>query len=276
MNVAIAGLGLIGGSFAKAIKAKTRHRVTGYDNSPEVIEKAQLAGVIDGAGLDGFQTAGLVLVALYPGASLDFLRENAALFRDGAIIVDLCGVKRAVCGGAEELFKGSGVTFIGGHPMAGRELTGFDGSIPEMFENASMILTPNGDTPPDKLKTAEDFFLSLGFRGITRTTPPRHDEMIAFTSQLAHIVSSAYAQNPIVRGFGGFTAGSFGDMTRVAKLNEEMWTELFLLNGDYLTEQITVLTDNLSAFRKYIAEGDAARLRELLRQGRLIKESLSE
>jgi prephenate dehydrogenase len=274
MNIAIAGLGLIGGSFAKAIKARTRLRVAGYDVSPEVVEKALAAGAIDGAGLDGFAAADLVLVALYPGASMDFLRENAALFRDGAIVVDLCGVKRAVCDGAAALFKGSGVTFIGGHPMAGRELSGFDGSTAALFENASMILTPTDDTQPDKLKIAEDFFLSLGFRGITHTTPPRHDEMIAFTSQLAHIVSSAYAQNPIARGFDGFSAGSFGDMTRVAKLNEDMWTELFLLNADYLTEQLAVLMDNLTAFRKYIEAGDAASLRELLRQGRLIKESL--
>jgi prephenate dehydrogenase len=159
--------------------------------------------------------------------------------------------------------------------MAGREVGGFAHSLPTLFDNASMILTPQDDTPEEAVRAAGDFFLGLGFGRITITTPARHDEMIALTSQLAHVVSSAYAQNPLARDFSGFSAGSFGDMTRVAKLNEEMWTELFLSNGDFLTEQMDVILKNLEDFRKYIAEGDEKRLREKLKQGRLIKEALN-
>jgi prephenate dehydrogenase len=276
MNVAIAGLGLIGGSFAKAIAGKTRHRVAGYDLSPEVQRRAFESGVIDSEGLDEFRSADIVLVALYPGASISFLREHIDLLKSGVIVIDLCGVKRCVVDAATELFAGRDITYIGGHPMAGRELSGFDASQSSLYDKASMILTPSDDTPADKLKTAENFFLALGFKEITKTTPEHHDEMIAFTSQLAHIVSSAYAQNPVVTQFRGFVAGSFGDMTRVAKLNEDMWTELFLLNSDFLTEQMDVLIKNLEAFRKFISGGDAEGLHKMLKTGREIKEGLNE
>jgi prephenate dehydrogenase len=276
MNVAIAGLGLIGASFAKAIKARTAHGVCGFDAAEAVGRAALAAGVIDDFGTAGFSEADIVLVALYPHASVEFIRAHASAFKRGALIVDLCGVKRYVCDRVAPLLAGSGLAFIGGHPMAGREYSGFEHSLPTLFEKADMILTPQDGLSAKSLQTARDFFLGLGFGRITIATPERHDEMIALTSQLAHIVSSAYAQNPSARDFSGFSAGSFGDMTRVAKLNEDMWTELFLLNGDFLTKQIDVILENLGAFRRYIAEGDAEGLREKLRQGRLIKEALNE
>lgn len=274
MKIAIAGLGLIGGSFAKAVKARTAHSVAGFDRSEAAGRAALEAGAADSLGVAGFAEADIVLVALYPRASAEFIRAHAQSFKRGALVVDLCGVKRFVCERVAPLLSDSGLAFIGGHPMAGREHSGFDHALATLFDKADMILTPNEDTPAEALRTACDFFLSLGFGRITITTPERHDEMIALTSQLAHVVSSAYAQNPLARDFSGFSAGSFGDMTRVAKLNEEMWTELFLLNGDFLTEQIDVILKNLKDFRKYIAEGDAKRLREKLKQGRLIKETL--
>jgi prephenate dehydrogenase len=274
MKVAIAGLGLIGASFAKAIKARTAHGVCGFDASEAVGRAARAAGVIDSFGAAGFAEADIVLVALYPRASVEFIRAHVRAFKRGALIVDLCGVKRYVCDRVAPLLAGSGLVFIGGHPMAGREYSGFEHSIPTLFDKADMILTPQDDVSAEDLRAAGDFFLSLGFGRITIATPERHDEMIALTSQLAHVVSSAYAQNPLARDFSGFSAGSFGDMTRVARLNEDMWTELFLLNGDFLTKQIDVILENLSAFRKYIAEGDAEALREKLKQGRLIKETL--
>ncbi|MDR3310609.1 MAG: prephenate dehydrogenase [Oscillospiraceae bacterium] len=274
MKVAIAGLGLIGGSFAKAIAAKTRHSVFGYDASAEVARRAYESGLLDDCGLERFSEAELVLVALYPRAAVEFLRQNARKFKPGAIVIDLCGVKRFVVGEVGGLFDG--VTYIGGHPMAGRELSGFAASQATLFDGASMILTPGDATPEDALITAENFFLSVGFSKITIATPERHDEMIAFTSQMAHIVSSAYAQNPVVYSFDGFSAGSFADMTRVAKLNEDMWTELFMLNRDYLTEQLDILIENLSGFREHISSGDAERLRAMLRRGREIKENISK
>ncbi|MDR2359797.1 MAG: prephenate dehydrogenase [Oscillospiraceae bacterium] len=276
MNIAIAGLGLIGGSFAKAIASKTRHRAIGYDRDPEVMRRAYDAGLLDEVGVERFTDADVSLIALYPGASVRFMRENIDAFKRGSIVIDLCGVKRRVTDDVTELFKPRGVTYIGGHPMAGRELSGFAASIPTLFEGASMILTPGADIDPDTLKTAENLFLALGFAKITLTTPDHHDKMIAFTSQLAHIVSSAYAQNPVVGEFDGFAAGSFADMTRVAKLNEHMWTELFLLNADYLSAQLDVLIGSLARFREYITQGKETELRELLRRGREIKESLNE
>lgn len=275
MNIAIAGLGLIGGSFAKAIKTKTKHRVVAYNRSEGTLIKALECGAIDTAGVDSFTEADIILVGLYPGDSVEFIKRYFKLFKQGAIVIDLCGVKRYVCDALSGLFADSGVYFIGGHPMAGREVSGFDYSIPTLFENASMILTPGADIPERVIKAAEDFFLSLGFKRITITTPEHHDEMIAFTSQLAHLVSSAYAQSPLAEGFMGFSAGSFGDMTRVAKLNEDMWTELFLHNSDYLTDQIGVIINNLTSFQKFIAGNDADSLREMLKKGRIIKENLN-
>jgi prephenate dehydrogenase len=274
MRVAIAGLGLIGGSFAKAIKARTAHHVTGYDIDGEVQERALREGAVDDTGSGGFELCDLGLVALYPADSVEFIKSAAPGMKRGSTIIDLCGVKRYVCSELRRAELGDGVTFIGGHPMAGREEFGYDGSIAALFERASMILTPEPSAPPDKLRIAEEFFISLGFAKVTLTTPERHDEMISFTSQLAHVVSSAYAQCPLAEGFEGFSAGSFGDMTRVAKLNERMWTELFMCNGDYLTEQIDALTGKLNEFRDSIAGGDGDGLTRLLRSGREIKERL--
>jgi prephenate dehydrogenase len=276
MRVAIAGLGLIGGSFAKAVKAKTPHHVTGYDADGAVSCGALHEGAIDAVDADGvFGDCDMALVALYPADSVSFIKRAAGAMKRGAVIVDLCGVKRYVCG---ELAAnmGEGVTFIGGHPMAGREASGYEASSADLFEGASMILTPLPGTRGDKLREAEAFFLSLGFGKITLTTPERHDEMIAFTSQLAHVVSSAYAQCPLSESFDGFSAGSFGDMTRVAKLNEHMWTELFLRNADCLSEQIGALIANLENFRRCVSLRDGDALAELLRCGRIVKERLEE
>jgi prephenate dehydrogenase len=217
----------------------------------------------------------LTLIALYPGTAAEFMRVNARRFKRGSLVIDLCGVKRHVVKAARGLF-GDGVTFIGGHPMAGREYSGFAASRAELFDGASMILTPDETVCPCKLETARHFFLALGFGRVTLATPDHHDEMIAFTSQMAHIVSSGYAQNPIARDFIGFSAGSFADMTRVAKLDENMWTELFLLNADYLTEQLDILIANLTGFRERIAARDADGLKGMLRRGREIKERLME
>lgn len=274
MRVAIAGLGLIGGSFAKAIKARTGHFVTGYDTDGAVAARALGDGSIDACGAEGFAECDLALVALYPGDSAEFILSIAGTMKRGSTIIDLCGVKRYVCARLEGLAAKTGVTFIGGHPMAGREASGYGASLESLFDGASMILTPSPGTPEDKLRAAEAFFLSLGFCKITLTTPERHDEMIAFTSQLAHVVSSAYALCPLSESFDGFSAGSFGDMTRVAKLNERMWTELFLLNADRLTEQIDALMDNLGKYRDCIASRDSAALTELLKNGRTVKERL--
>lgn len=275
MKVLIVGLGLIGGSFAKAVQEKTDDTVAGLDCSEEVLRQALSCGAIDMAVDTVPPDTDLVLIALYPHAAVDFIRENLERFPSGCMVIDLCGVKRYVCEEAERLFQGRDIVFIGGHPMAGRELAGFAASIPSLFEGASMILTPSDDVTRNHRLLAELFFKRLGFARVTYSTPDRHDELIALTSQMAHIVSSAYVRNPAAGGHMGFSAGSFQDMTRVAKLNEDMWTELFLLNADYLVEHIDHFSQMLSRFKQAIASGDSDGLRGLLREGRLAKERLN-
>ncbi|WRS28470.1 prephenate dehydrogenase [Oscillospiraceae bacterium MB08-C2-2] len=275
MNVAIIGLGLIGGSMAKAIKLNTDHRVFGCDRSQESLEQALESGAVDEDAFGNYGQCDLVLIALFPTDAVTFIKEHREQFKPGSMIIDLCGVKRAVCREVEALFAGTDITFIGGHPMAGRALWGFESSVPDLFLGAAMILTPYPSTPSHLVEKAGDFFRSLGFGKITLTTDEHHDEIIAYTSQLAHILSSAYIQSPTAREFMGFSAGSFRDLTRVAKLNEDMWTQLFLLNRDYLSDQLGVLIENLTAFRHSLDTQDEKTLHEQLRQGRLLKEQLS-
>lgn len=275
MKVLIVGLGLIGGSFAKAIKAKTDDAVVGLDSSPETVDKALSCGAIDAAVTGIPHDADIVLIALYPHDTVAFLQQHLADIPDGCIVIDLCGVKRYVCHAAEELLAERDVVFIGGHPMAGREFFGFDASLPDLFEGASIILTPSKDVSRNYRLLAELFFKRLGFSTITYSTPERHDELIALTSQLAHIVSSAYVQNPAAGHHMGFSAGSFHDMTRVAKLHEEMWTELFLLNPDFLSEQIGQFIAIMEEFRTAITSGDREHLKSMLQTGRIIKERLN-
>ena len=273
MNIAVVGLGLIGGSMAKAIKRATRHTVLGADKSESALLKAELLGAIDARLTDeALATCDLVIVALYPRDTVDYILSHAHLFRPGALVVDCAGVKRCVC---EALFGAPAlerVTFMGGHPMAGREFSGFDYAKDDLFENASMILVPAPGTDVATVQMAKDFFLSLGFGRVRFSTPQEHDEMIALTSQLAHIVSSAYVKSPLAARHKGFSAGSFLDMTRVARLNEDMWTELFLMNRGPLVDEIEHIIARLTEYRDAIANNDAQRLHDLLKEGRELKE----
>lgn len=274
MNIAVIGLGLMGGSFALAVKEHTRHHILGWDISAVTLGEALRTGAVDEA-LDGdFSRCDMVLVALYPGDAVVFLEEHADRFPAGCLVIDLCGVKRFVCDRVEALFAGTEVTFIGGHPMAGREVSGFTHAKGDLFKNASMILTPSGGTPKDKLEMAQAFFHELGFGRIQLSTPEHHDYVIAFTSQLAHVLSSAYVQCPAAKGFMGFSAGSFQDLTRVARMNETMWSELFLQNSDCLTEQIDDVIENLMSFRAAISRKDRPALTRMIQEGTILKEKL--
>ena len=277
MNVAVVGLGLIGGSLAKSIKRHSGHAVYGLDIDPDVVTRAMMCGAIDDP-LDGdrLRECGVVLVALYPQKCVDWLSENADRIAPDALVVDCAGVKRAVFGPIDAIARRYGWTYIGGHPMAGRESSGFGYAIDTLFARASMILTPPKDIDIARLEAAKAFFLAIGFRSVRITTPEEHDSMIAYTSQLAHIVSGAYVKNPLSARHKGFSAGSFLDMTRVARLNEDMWTELFLDNADLLVPSIDDLIFRLSQYRTALSDGDAGSLRALLREGREKKEALDE
>lgn len=273
MDIGVVGLGLIGGSMARTIRRNTPHTVLGTDTDEQVMYKARLLEAIDGDLTDErLGICDIVLIATWPKAAVDYVQRHAAAFRKGAWVIDLCGVKRAVCGPLFEAAKENGFTFIGGHPMAGIEYWGFDHATATLFDNASMILTPPPGTDIQTLSDLKHFFRGLGFGRVVITTPEEHDRLIGYTSQLAHVVSSAYVKSPEAMRHPGFSAGSFKDMTRVARLNEKMWTELFLLNRDELGAELDALIGHLEEYRATLSAGDAQALERLLREGRERKE----
>lgn len=277
MTVGIVGLGLIGGSLARSIKVHTDFEVLGMDINPQTMLQANLLGAIDGTLTeDNLARCDVVLVALYPAAIVTWITEHQDAFRPGAWVIDCGGVKEAVCTPLNALAQGKPWHYCGGHPMAGREFSGFRYAKDDLFDRASMILTPPRYAGPEVLTWLKDFFLTIGFRRVQFTTPREHDEMIAYTSQLAHVVSSAYVKCPLAQKHRGFSAGSFADMTRVAKLNEDMWTELFFDNRDALLPEINGLIDRLAAYRDALAAEDHQAMKQLLREGREIKEALEE
>lgn len=277
MTVGIVGLGLIGGSLARSIKVHTDFEVLGMDINPQTMLQANLLGAIDGTLTeDNLVRCDVVLVALYPAAIVTWITEHQDAFRPGAWVIDCGGVKEAVCTPLNALAQGKPWHYCGGHPMAGREFSGFRYAKDDLFDRASMILTPPRDAGPEVRTWLKDFFLTIGFRRVQFTTPREHDEMIAYTSQLAHVVSSAYVKCPLAQKHRGFSAGSFADMTRVAKLNEDMWTELFFDNRDALLPEINGLIDRLAAYRDALAAEDHQAMKQLLREGREIKEALEE
>ncbi len=271
-TIGIVGLGLIGGSMAKAVKFHTDHTVYGADLDPDTLALAFASGAIDNvldAGTLG--ECDLVLAALPPRALMDWARENAPRISKSACLVDLCGVKRVIAEALCPLAEEYGFSYVGGHPMAGKEHGGFKNSTALLFAGASMILTPGETADAPLLERLKAFFLSLGFASITYSTPAEHDRIISYTSQLCHITSSAFVKSPTAQTHMGFSAGSFRDMTRVAYLDEAMWTQLFLADADFLTGELDTLIGHLSEYRDAIASGDAEALRRLLKEGRELK-----
>ncbi|MEG1987601.1 MAG: prephenate dehydrogenase [Oscillibacter sp.] len=272
MNVGIVGLGLIGGSMAKSIKARTAHSVFGLDLNDETMTLARMCGAIDGTlTAETLPRCDLILVAIRPGAAIAWVTDHAAEIAPSAIVVDLCGVKRVVVEALAPVAARHGFAYIGGHPMAGRERGGFTAATDDLYVGASMILTPDKRTDMQLLETLKAFFLDIGFAGLTFSDPAEHDRIIAFTSQLAHITSSAYVKSPEAQLRRGFSAGSFQDMTRVARLDEELWTELFLDDADYLTAELDILVQHLTEYLTALQNRDAVTLRKLLREGKDLK-----
>ena len=274
MNVGIVGLGLIGGSMAKSIKHRTAHTVWGSDLDAETMMMARMCGAIDAPLTDeNLPQCDLILIAIRPAAAIAWVASHAGGISPSAIVVDLCGVKRTVVSGITPIAEQRGFAYIGGHPMAGRERGGFTASTDDLYVGASMILTPDKRTDMQLLDTLKHFFLDIGFAGLTFSDPEEHDRIIAFTSQLAHITSSAYVKSPEAQRRRGFSAGSFKDMTRVARLDEDMWTELFLNDADYLTQELDILITHLAEYADALRAKDADTLRALLKDGREKKAS---
>ena len=275
MRIGIVGLGLIGGSLAKALKYNTEHEVLGTDIDRGVLLKAKLLGAVDDELLpEQLSSCDLVITALYPQDTLDYITQHAQSFKKGAIVMDCCGVKRVVCETLWQCAKENGFLFYGAHPMAGLHFSGFAYSDVHMFSNASMILLPPDNADINDLANLKHLFLSIGFTNTQISTPEEHDRIIAYTSQLAHVVSNAYVKSPQAQVHNGFSAGSYKDLTRVAKLNADMWTELFLDNVDNLTEELDGLIENLQQYSRALHEKDAKTLHALLKAGSDRKEKI--
>ena len=273
MNIGIAGLGLIGGSMAKAFKHDTPDTVLGYDRTPLTIKKAKLLESIDiELTEDNIEVCDYLVVCMYPQATIDFIKKHCDKFKEGVIVMDISGVKRYVCDAIMPLAKEKGFTFIGAHPMAGIERSGFDNSTHKMFNNASMILVPPEGITIDVLDRVKKLWGSIGFTNIEITTAENHDRVIAYTSQLAHVTSNAYIKSKTALDHKGFSAGSYKDLTRVAYLNENMWTELFLENRDNLLYETERLISCLQEYADALKNNDAETLCRILKEGRIQKE----
>lgn len=273
MKVAIVGLGLIGGSLAKTIKKNTDEICYGLDINKAVIASALAQEAIDEEiTTDKLNVCDMVIVSLYPQHTIDFILENKNNFKKGSIVIDTCGVKGSIVSAVEEELKQCGVEFLGCHPMAGREFSGFAYSVDNLFDKASFILTPTDNTPISAIQKVSNFAYNMGFAKCVVSTPEEHDRIIAFTSQLAHVVSSAYIKSPSLLKQAGFSAGSFKDLTRVAKLNEDMWTTLFMMNKQPLLNEINHIIKSLEDYRDAISGDDSQKLHDLLKEGRELKE----
>ena len=272
MNIAIIGLGLIGGSIARCLKKNTPHTVLGMDIDPQVIYKARLLDAIDNELTDErLGICDMVILATWPRAAVEYVQTHADLLKTGAMVMDVCGVKQAVCQPLWALAQEKGFRFVGGHPMAGIEYSGFSHSKADLFQNASMILVPPKGMDIQTVANLKHFWHELGFARVVITTAENHDRMIAYTSQLAHILSSAYVQSPTALEHFGFSAGSFKDLSRVARLNEDMWTELFFENQGPLLHEVDTLIDNLTRYRNALRDGDTQAMHDLLKEGRIRK-----
>ncbi len=273
--VVIAGLGLIGGSMAKAFKKHTDCLVYGWNRTRSVAERALADGAIDGIADDEvLARCDLLIPVLYPRATITFLERVIPTMKPGAAIVDLVGVKEAVEEAVTPLAAAHGIRYTGGHPMAGLARAGYERSFAELFDGASMILVPTETTGEGDLDRFSALFRQVGFGTIRICDAKTHDRMIAHTSQLAHVVSNCYVKSPVSANYEGFAGGSYRDMTRVAPLNEKVWTELFAMNRAALVEEIDLLTARMNEVRQAIMDGDEPTLEWLLREGREARERI--
>jgi len=274
VNVGIVGLGLIGGSLAKAYQ-NAGHTVYALDKDPSVTEFAMLQGVVTAPLADeALPACELVLICVYPEAAVAFLSEKSALLSKAAVVIDCCGTKRRVCEAGFAAAGAHGFTFVGGHPMAGKQHSGYKYAAATLFRGAPMVIVPPRYDDIELYDRVKALLAPAGFGKLSVTDAESHDRMIAFTSQLAHVVSNAYVKSPEARRHRGFSAGSYKDLTRVAKLNAGMWSELFLENGDFLCGEIETIAAHLLKYRDAIRAGDRPALVRLLQEGSDIKEEI--
>lgn len=273
-TVGIVGLGLIGGSMAKAY-AQAGWTVLGDDRDRVMLDFARMSGAVHGLlDAETVKTCDLLLLAIPPQAAVEDLRKRAPDLAPSTLVIDLCGTKRVVCEALFPLAQQYGFTYVGGHPMAGTHNAGFKYARANLFKGAPMVLVPPEGHDMALLQRVKEALEPAGFGKLSVTTAEAHDRMIAFTSQMCHVVSNAYMKSPTARQHKGFSAGSYKDLTRVAWLNPAMWAELMLENRDCMLYEMDVLIENLKAYRQAIADDDFAALSALLDEGRKIKEEV--
>lgn len=274
MKIGILGLGLIGGSMARAY-AVAGHTVYAADLDESTLSFAMLSGAVHGRlDEETIPACELLLLAIYPGGSAKWLEDNGRLVDSGALVLDLCGIKQEVCKRCFPVARKYGFTFVGGHPMAGSHFSGFKYSRADLYKGAPMVLVPPRFDDIDLLQRVKDAMAPCGFGMFSVTTAEEHDRMIAFTSQMPHVLSNAFIKSPTARQHKGFSAGSYKDLTRVAWLNAPMWSELFLENRDNLLFELNTYLDSLTAYRDALEARDGERLTALLEAGKKAKEEV--
>ena len=274
MTVGILGLGLIGGSLARAYKL-AGHTVYVKNRDESMFSFAMLSGAVDGKlNEETIPECDLLLLAIYPDGSASWLEENAPLVSKNALVIDCCGIKEQVCARCFPVAKQYGFTFVGGHPMAGSQFSGFKYSRANLFQGAPMVLVPPVYDDMALLQRVKDALEPCSFGFFSVTTARDHDRMIAFTSQMPHILSNAFIKSPTATEHKGFSAGSYRDLTRVAWLNAGMWTELFLENRENLLFELDQYIDSLTQYRQALEDRDEARLYALLEEGKKRKEEV--
>jgi len=274
MTVGILGLGLIGGSLARAYKL-AGHTVYVKNQDESMLSFAMLSGAVDGKlNEDTIPQCDLILLAIYPAGSADWLEANAPLISKKALVIDCCGTKQLVCQRCFPIAKEYGFTFVGGHPMAGSQFSGFKYSRASLFQGAPMVLVPPVYDDMALLQRVKDALEPCGFGFFSVTTAADHDRMIAFTSQMPHILSNAFIKSPTALEHKGFSAGSYRDLTRVAWLNPGMWTELFLENRENLLFELDTYIQSLTQYRDALANQDEDTLYRLLDDGKKRKEEV--
>ena len=274
MNVGILGLGLIGGSMARAF-SKAGHTVYAAERDASILSFAELAGAVHGAlDMDSIPTCDLILLAIYPGGCIRWLEENAALICKDALVMDLCGVKEEVCAHCFPLAEQYGFTFVGGHPMAGSHNSGFKASRSNLFQGAPMVLVPAKFDEMQLLQRVKDALEPCNFGSFSVCTAQEHDRLIAFTSQMPHVLSNAFIKSPTARSHKGFSAGSYKDLTRVAWLNPQMWAELCMDNRQNMLFELDSYIQSLEKYRAALQKEDMQELIALLDEGKRRKEEV--
>ena len=274
MNVGILGLGLIGGSLARAYSLEG-HTVYAAEQNESMLAFAMLAGAVHGKlDCETIPCCDLILLAIYPDGSASWLENNANLISKAALVMDCCGIKSEICSRCFPLAAENGFTFVGGHPMAGSQFSGFKYSRADLFDGAPMVLVPPVFDDIQLLYRVKTMLKPCNFGAFSVTTAEEHDKMIAYTSQMPHILSNAFIKSPTVLNHKGFSAGSYKDLTRVAWLNSRMWAELFLENRENILFELDYYMNSLRSYYDAIAGNDEKLLIALLEEGKLRKEQV--